>query len=143
MFVVVIKIKRNDRMFFAKRPPPSKTRETIEHKIWISFASNFLNEIEYCIEGFFCPSIIRMNAGITAKFENSWFIAGIETSLLEDHHPFWFAKDVIVESAFWNSIFCWGLSEAHFLRDHGLNCLLEIMSGPGRCLQLQQVRVVS
>lgn len=143
MLALIIEVKRNYWMFFAKCPPPPKSRETGKHKIRISFSPDFFDKIEYRIEWFFCAPIVGMDTCVATKFEDSWFLSRIETSFLENHHSFWFSEDVVIESAFGNSIFCGGLSEAHLLRDDSFNRLLEVVPCPGWSLQLQQVRVVS
>jgi len=107
------------------------------------FPPETLDEVQYRIQRFFRAPIVRADADVAAEFEYRRFLARIEGGLLEDHHPFGLAEDVVVESAFRDAVLGGRLGEAHLLSHHGLDRLLEIVPRPCGSLQLQQGRIVS
>lgn len=130
-------------MLFAEGPPPTEARQSSENKVRIALLFELLDKIQYRIQRFLRAPIVRADADVTAELKHGRFLVRLEAGLLEDHHPFGFAEDVVVEGAFRDAVFGRRLSEAHLLGHHSLDRLLEIMSRPRGCLQLQQVRIVS
>jgi hypothetical protein len=141
--VIVVKVERDDAVLLAKGPPPAEARESGEGEAGLALPSQLLHEIEDRVEGLFRTPVIGANADVAAELENRRLLGVVEARLLEHHHPLGLAKDVVVECALRYTVLARGLGEAHLLRDHGLDGLLELLPRPRRRLQLQQARVVS
>lgn len=142
VLTLVVEVERDYGMFFAKRPPPAEAREAGEYEARVASSSKSLDEIEDSVEGLFRSSVVRTDGDVAAEFENGGLLAAVEAGLLQDHHALRFPEYVVVERALRDPVLGRGLGEPHLLGDHRLYRVLEVVTRPGRCLQLQQGRIV-
>lgn len=143
VLVFVVEVKRDYRVFLTKGPPPTKTRQTGKNKLRIALPPKLLDKIQYRIQRFFRTTIVRTDTDIATKLEHCRFFARIQTRFFQNHHTLGFAEDVVVESALRDPVFRRCLGKTHLLSHNSLDCFLEIMPCPRRCLQLQQRRILS
>lgn len=141
--VLVVEVKRDDAVLLAEGPPPAKARQPGEGKARLALPPELLDEAEYRAEGLFRPAVVGTDADVAAELEDGRLLGPVEARLLEDHHPLGLAEYVVVERALGYAVLARGLGEAHLLRDHGLDGLLQLLPRPRGRLQLQQARVVS
>lgn len=77
VLVLVVEVKRDYRVFFTESPPPTKTRETVEHEAGIAFTPELLDKVQDRVQRLFRASIIRTNADVAAEVEHRRFLARV------------------------------------------------------------------
>ena len=130
-------------MLFTECPPPTEAGEAVKDKVRVAFPPELLHEVENRVQGLFRTAVVRADADVAAELEDGGLLARVQPRFLEDHHSLRLSQDVVVQCAFRYSVFRRRLGEAHLLRDHRLDRLLEIVPRPRGRLQLQQGRIVS
>ena len=141
--VLVVEVQRHNAVLLAEGPPPPEPREAVEAEARIALSPQLLHVAEYRVEGFLGAAIIRADADVAAELEHGLLLRLIQARLLQHHHPLGLAEDVVVERALGYAVLARGLGEAHLLRDHRLDRLLQLLPRPRRRLHLHHRRVVS